>query len=78
MPFLLKNGPNSNKVGKGHILPLNTLYNEVDLRRTAPYLGGTESELLSLHKIACRFNSSQRPVLERTDIRKMSSLYQFN
>ena len=22
MPFLLKNGPNSNKVGKGHILPL--------------------------------------------------------
>ena len=23
MLFLLKNGPNSNKVGKGHILPLN-------------------------------------------------------
>ena len=26
--------------------------NELDLRRTAPYLGGIESELLSLNKIA--------------------------
>ena len=25
MPFLLKNGPNSNKVEKGHILPLTAM-----------------------------------------------------
>ena len=51
-------------------------YNKLDLRHTASYLGGTESELLSLNKIAGIPNGSQRPVLERTDIIcRMSSLY---
>ena len=41
---------------------------EWHLRRAAPYLGGIESELLSLNKIARILYDNQRPVLERTDI----------
>ena len=44
------------------------IYNELDLRRTVSYLGGIDSELLSLNKIARIPYGSQQPVLERTDI----------
>ena len=43
-------------------------YNDLDLRRTAPYLVGIESELLSLNNVL--LNGSQWPVPERTDIRE--------
>ena len=45
------------------------IYNELDLRHIAPFLGGIESELLPLNKIPRIPNGNQRPVLERTDIR---------
>ena len=37
MPFLLKNGPNSNKVGKGHILPLNNVHVSCALQSLIQY-----------------------------------------
>ena len=49
---------------------ISPIYNELHLRRTAPYLGGIESELLSLNKIARIIYDDQRPVLERTDMRE--------
>ena len=49
---------------------ISPIYNECHLRRVAPYLGGIESDLLSLNKIARILYDNQRPVLERTDIRE--------
>ena len=34
------------------ISPIYNIYNEMHLRRAVPYLGGIESKLLSLNKIA--------------------------
>ena len=55
------------------LLPNNAIspiFNELHLRRTATYLGGIESKLLSLNKIARIFNENQRPVLQRVDIKE--------
>ena len=49
---------------------ISPIYNELHLRRAAPYLGGIESKLLSLNKIARMLYDNQRPVLDRTDIRE--------
>ena len=49
---------------------ISPIYDEWYLRRGAPYLGGIESELLSLNKIARISHDNQRPVLERTNMRE--------
>ena len=49
---------------------ISPIYNELHLRRAAPYLGVIESELLSLNKIARILYDNQRTVLQRTDIRE--------
>ena len=52
---------------------ISPIYNELHLRRAAPYLGGIESELLSLNKTGHYINKTlydnQRPVLESSDMR---------
>ena len=49
---------------------ISPIYNEWLLRRAAPYLGGIESKLLTLNKIARILYDNQLPGLERTGFRE--------
>ena len=49
---------------------ISPIYNEWRLRRAAPYLGGIDSELLPLNKIARILHENQRRVLESNDMRE--------
>ena len=56
MPFLLKNGPNSNKAGRGHILPLSTALHKINTSKRMHGMNQTEAASFIISDIIPKVN----------------------